>query len=55
MQILGSPKNAAAAKEALLTKAQEFEEEKKIKELKSYAVKVKVDKELHPKIIGMKH
>jgi len=50
--ILGSPKNAAAAKEALLGKAAEFEEERKQKELKSYSVRVKVDKEFHPKIIG---
>lgn len=49
---MGSPKNAAAAREALIAKKGELEEEKRIKELKSYTITVKVDPEFHPKIIG---
>lgn len=52
--ITGSPKNAAAAKESLLRKREELEEEKRVKELKSFEVKVEVDPEYHPKIIGRK-
>lgn len=52
--ITGSPKNAAAAKESLLRKREELEEEKRVKELKSFEVRVEVDPEYHPKIIGRK-
>jgi len=54
IQILGSPKNAAAAKEALIAIREEREQEKRTKELKSYEVKIQVDPEYHPKIIGHK-
>jgi transcription antitermination factor NusA-like protein len=54
IQILGSPKNAAAAKEALLAIREEREIEKRNKELKSYEIKIQVDPEYHPKIIGHK-
>ena len=49
---MGSPKNAAAAKEALIEKRAELEAEKLHRELRSYEVQVKVDPEYHPKIIG---
>jgi polyribonucleotide nucleotidyltransferase len=52
IQIIGSPKNAAAAKTALLSIKDEREAEKITKELKSYKVDVQVDPEYHPKIIG---
>jgi len=45
--ISGSPKSAAAAKEALLEKRHELE-------AKSFEVKLQVDAEYHPKIIGQR-
>lgn len=50
--IVGSPKSAAAAKEALLEKRNELEVVKAEKELRSFEVKIQVDAEFHPKIIG---
>jgi len=45
--IVGSPKSAAAAKEELLEKKAEWE-------ARSFEVKIQVDPEFHPKIIGRK-
>ena len=52
LQIRGSPKNAAAAKEALLAIREEREIEKLNKEMKSFKITIQVDPEYHPKIIG---
>lgn len=53
LQILGSPRNAEAARQALISIREERETEKRNKELKSYEVKIQVDPEYHPKIIGI--
>ena len=45
LQIVGSPKSAAAAKQELLEKKVEWE-------ARSFEVKIEVDPEFHPKIIG---
>jgi polyribonucleotide nucleotidyltransferase len=50
--IVGSPKSAAAAKEALLEKRTELEAQKADKEAKSFEVRLQVDRDFHPKIIG---
>jgi polyribonucleotide nucleotidyltransferase len=42
----------AAAKEALLNLKEDFESKEKDREARSFEVKVQVDPEFHPKIIG---
>jgi len=49
---LGSPKNASAAKDALLSLKDEFDLKDKDREAQSFEVTVEVDAEFHPKLIG---
>ena len=50
--ISGVPTNVEAAKEGLAEKVVELEKEKAEKSLKSFEIKVDVNPEYHPKIIG---
>ena len=50
--VTGPAANAEGARLALLDKLTEFEAEKADRELKSFEVKVEVNPEYHPKIIG---
>jgi polyribonucleotide nucleotidyltransferase len=50
--ISGVPTNVEAAKEGLAEKVVELEKEKEEKSLKSFEIKVDVNPEYHPKIIG---
>ena len=50
--ISGVPTNVEAAKEGLAEKVVELEKEKEEKSLKSFEVKLDVNPEYHPKIIG---
>ncbi|XP_021963131.1 vigilin isoform X2 [Folsomia candida] len=52
IKILGSPKNCAAAKEALLNLKEDLEGMERDREARSFIVRVQVDPEFHPKIIG---
>jgi len=52
IKILGSPKNVAAAKEALLNLREDLDAKERDREARSFEVKVQVDPEFHPKIIG---
>jgi rRNA processing protein Krr1/Pno1 len=52
IKILGSPKNCDSAKEALLNLKEDLEEKDREREARSFVVKVQVDPEFHPKIIG---
>lgn len=52
IKITGTPANVERAKEALLKRVKEIEIERKDRELKSYALKIEVKPEFHPKIIG---
>jgi len=50
--ISGVPSNVEAAKGGLAEKVEELEKEKEDKQLKSFEVRVEVNPEYHPKIIG---
>lgn len=52
IKILGSPKNAAAAKKALLNLKEDLDAKDRDREARSFEVRVQVDPEFHPKIIG---
>jgi polyribonucleotide nucleotidyltransferase len=52
IKILGSPKNCAAAKDALLNLKEDFDAKERDREARSFVVRVSVDPEFHPKIIG---
>lgn len=52
IKILGSPKNCAAAKEALLNLKEDLDAKERDREARSFEVRVQVDPEFHPKIIG---
>lgn len=52
MQITGSPKNADAAKGALLNLKEDLEAKERDREAKSFEVRVQVDPKFHTKIIG---
>lgn len=54
IKITGTPSNVERAKEALLEKVQDLEADRKDRELKSFALKIEVNPEYHPKIIGKK-
>jgi transcription antitermination factor NusA-like protein len=52
IKIMGSPKNCAAAKEALLNLKEDFDAKERDRQARSFELKVEVDPEFHPKIIG---
>ncbi|XP_071446747.1 vigilin [Hetaerina americana] len=52
--ISGSPASVAQAKEALEEKCRQLDEEKKEKALQSFELKIEVEPNYHPKIIGKK-
>lgn len=54
IQITGTPANCERAKEAILERVKELEEDRKDRELRSYALKIDVNPDYHPKIIGKK-
>ncbi|XP_011297299.1 vigilin [Fopius arisanus] len=52
IKIIGTPVNAQEAKEAILERVNDLEAKKQERVLKSYEVKIEIDPEYHPKIIG---
>lgn len=52
--ITGAPVNVENAKQAVLVRVSELEADRKDRELKSFALKIEVNPEFHPKIIGKK-
>ncbi|XP_065200720.1 vigilin-like isoform X2 [Planococcus citri] len=54
IKIRGRPASAEKAKEAILRRQKEIDDERVEKELRSYAVQLDVDPEYHPQIIGRK-
>lgn len=52
--ITGTPVNVERAKEAVIERVAELEADRKNRELKSFALKIEVNPEFHPKIIGKK-
>lgn len=52
IKITGTPSNVTEAKQALLERVKELEAERKDRELRSFELKIEVDPEYHPKIIG---
>lgn len=54
IKITGAPPNVQDAKEALMERVQELEEDRKDRELRSFSLKMEVNPDYHPKIIGRK-
>lgn len=54
IKITGTASNVERAKEALLDRVKELEQDRKDRELRSFALKIEVNPEYHPKIIGKK-
>ncbi|XP_011707641.1 PREDICTED: vigilin [Wasmannia auropunctata] len=54
IKISGTPSCVQSAKEAILEKCEALKAERKDRELKSFELKIEVDPEYHPKIIGRK-
>lgn len=54
IEICGTPANVKSAKQAILEKCEILKAEKEDKILKSFELKIEVDPEYHPKIIGRK-
>lgn len=52
IKISGTPENVEEAKKAIVERVAELEEDRKDRDLRSYELKVDVDPEYHPKIIG---
>ncbi|KAK9882658.1 hypothetical protein WA026_022525 [Henosepilachna vigintioctopunctata] len=52
IKITGAPINVEDAKEALLERVKELEADRKDRELRSFALKIEVNPDYHPKIIG---
>lgn len=52
IKITGTPSNVAEAKEALAKRVEELEADRKDRELRSFELKITVDPNYHPKIIG---
>lgn len=52
ISISGTPANVERAKEAILERVKQLEADRKERELKSFALKIEVNPEFHPKIIG---
>lgn len=52
IKIIGAPPNVLEAKEAILERVNDLEAQKQERVLKSYEVKLEIDPEYHPKIIG---
>lgn len=52
IKITGTPSNVVDAKEALLKRVEELELSRKDRELRSFELKIEVDPDYHPKIIG---
>lgn len=52
IKISGTPANVEDAKEAILERVKQLEADRKERELKSFALKIEVNPEYHPKIIG---
>ncbi|CAD7077490.1 unnamed protein product [Hermetia illucens] len=52
IKIKGTPANVEEAKEALMKQVEEFEADRKDRELRSFELKIDVDPKYHPKIIG---
>lgn len=54
IDITGAPANVERAREALLERVKELEADRRERELRSYALKIEVNPDYHPKIIGKK-
>lgn len=54
VKIRGPPRNVKDARDAILDRVNQLEQEKEDRELKSYKVTFEVDEKYHPKIIGRK-
>ncbi|GAB0100838.1 vigilin [Sergentomyia squamirostris] len=54
IKITGAAANVADAKEAVLRRVEELEQDRKDRELRSFELKIEIDSEFHPKIIGRK-
>lgn len=54
IKVTGAVKNVHDAKEAIARRVTELEADRADRELKSYELRIEVDPELHPKIIGRK-
>lgn len=54
IKVTGAVKNVHDAKEAIARRVQDLEGDRADRELKSYELRIEVDPELHPKIIGRK-
>ncbi|KAJ8954741.1 hypothetical protein NQ318_011436 [Aromia moschata] len=54
IKITGTPANVERAKEALRKRVKDLEADRRDRELRSFALKIEVNPEYHPKIIGKK-
>lgn len=54
IKITGAAANVDDAKEAVLKRVEELEQDRKDRELRSFELKVEIDSDYHPKIIGRK-
>lgn len=54
IRVSGTPTNVEAAKIAIAERVQELELDRADRELRSYELKIEIDPEFHPKIIGRK-
>lgn len=54
IKITGTASNVERAKEALLERVKELEQERKDREMRSFGLQIEVNPEYHPKIIGKK-
>lgn len=52
IKITGAPANVERAREAVLRRVVDLEAERKNRELKAFALKIEINPEFHPKIIG---
>lgn len=53
-KVTGAFKNVRDAKEAIAKRVKDLEADRADRELKSFELKIEIDPELHPKIIGRK-
>ncbi|XP_055686275.1 vigilin [Lutzomyia longipalpis] len=54
IKITGAAANVEDAKEAVLKRVEELEQDRKDRELRSFELKIEIDSDYHPKIIGRK-
>lgn len=52
IKVTGAPQNVVDAKEAIAERVKDLEKDREDRELRSYEMKIEIDPEFHPKIIG---